>query len=188
MERTYRAMYRLGLIPWDREQIPQQLTQRIEGGTALRPGVALDIGCGTGRHAAYLADHGWEVTGIDVAPQAIDQARSRSTRVHWAVADLTDESITRVKERLARTATLILDVGCLHGLSEAGRASWGDTVNTVAAPGASLLIWATRPGARLSIGPRGIESSQVADSLGPSWKLTSEPSPSHWAEYRLVKP
>lgn len=45
-----------------------------------RPGRALDIGCGSGRDAVFLASEGWRVTAIDVLPDAIEMARSLSHR------------------------------------------------------------------------------------------------------------
>lgn len=47
----------------------------------LKPGTALDLGCGTGRDAAYLAMNGWQVTGLDRLPDAIERAESLA-RLH----------------------------------------------------------------------------------------------------------
>jgi len=61
--------------------------------TELRPGTALDAGCGTGAHAVLLAERGWTVTGVDVAPTALAAAAERAGRagasVRWVEADLT---------------------------------------------------------------------------------------------------
>ncbi|WP_194829391.1 bifunctional 2-polyprenyl-6-hydroxyphenol methylase/3-demethylubiquinol 3-O-methyltransferase UbiG [Nocardia sp. XZ_19_231] len=59
---------------------------------------ALDLACGEGRHALWLATHGWEVTAVDFSQVGIDKGRtvaarlSRSvrSRVHWQTADITD--------------------------------------------------------------------------------------------------
>jgi SAM-dependent methyltransferase len=56
------------------------------------PGRALDLGCGTGRNAVWLAEHGWQVTGVDFSPEALRQARERAAAqevaVDWVEADL----------------------------------------------------------------------------------------------------
>jgi SAM-dependent methyltransferase len=182
MERQYRLMHRLGLTPWDREGAPPMLVDLVEGPAALRPGRALDIGCGTGRDAVYLADHGWQVTAVDVSPHAIDKARRRSDDVRWHVADLGEPSMERVVEPLAGSVALVLDVGCLHGLDLDGRAAWGRAVNRVAAPHARLLLRAGRPRAGWSLTPQGIDSDSTAALLGPGWSDVDEGS-SGWSTY-----
>jgi ubiquinone/menaquinone biosynthesis C-methylase UbiE len=52
--------------------IVDQLLDELPG-----PGRALDAACGTGRHAATLADRGWDVVGIDTTPAMLDQARAK---------------------------------------------------------------------------------------------------------------
>jgi SAM-dependent methyltransferase len=44
----------------------------------LAPGNALDLACGSGRNALWLAEHGWQVTAVDAAPAAIEFLRSRA--------------------------------------------------------------------------------------------------------------
>ena len=60
----------------------------IETATKLTPGRALDLACGTGRNALWLAERGWTVTAIDGAPAAIEILQQRSPRVDARVADL----------------------------------------------------------------------------------------------------
>jgi SAM-dependent methyltransferase len=54
----------------------------------LAPGRALDLGCGAGRSAAWLADRGWDVTGVDFSETALGLARKAHPRVKWVLADL----------------------------------------------------------------------------------------------------
>ena len=62
-----------------------------EGGD-LPPGRALDLACGEGRNAIWLAEQGWQVTGVDFADVAIEKARAIAARrgvdVDFRVADL----------------------------------------------------------------------------------------------------
>jgi tellurite methyltransferase len=53
----------------------------VETANRLKPGKALDLACGTGRNALWLAAHGWNVTAIDAAPSAIDTLRNRASRL-----------------------------------------------------------------------------------------------------------
>jgi SAM-dependent methyltransferase len=58
----------------------------------FRPGRALDVACGTGRHALHLAEHGWQVTAVDASKIAIeillDRARQMNVQVDARLADL----------------------------------------------------------------------------------------------------
>jgi SAM-dependent methyltransferase len=58
----------------------------------LAPGRALDLGCGNGRHAMWLAERGWHVTAVDFSTEALRQARERAAAfgvdVDWVEADL----------------------------------------------------------------------------------------------------
>lgn len=60
----------------------------------LAPGRALDLACGEGRNAIWLAELGWQVTGVDFSEVAIAKARERATRdgvgVDFVCADLLD--------------------------------------------------------------------------------------------------
>jgi SAM-dependent methyltransferase len=60
----------------------------------LAPGRALDLACGEGRNAVWLARRGWQVAGVDFSEVAIEKARrlasARKADVDWIVADLLD--------------------------------------------------------------------------------------------------
>src|ERR1700709_1745409 len=57
----------------------------------LTPGTALDVGCGEGGDAIWLAEHGWDVTAIDVSTVALDRAAVEATKIGaeitWQQAD-----------------------------------------------------------------------------------------------------
>ena len=60
----------------------------------MAPGTALDVACGEGRNAIWLAEQGWRVTGVDFSSVALDKARTfatdRGVGVDWVRADLTN--------------------------------------------------------------------------------------------------
>jgi SAM-dependent methyltransferase len=59
---------------------------------ALAPGRALDLACGEGRNAVWLAGRGWDVTGVDFSAVGLRKAErlaaSRGVHVDWVLADL----------------------------------------------------------------------------------------------------
>ena len=58
----------------------------------LSPGRALDLACGEGRNAVWLAERGWRVTGVDFSQVGLDKAQrlaqERGVAVAWELADL----------------------------------------------------------------------------------------------------
>lgn len=75
----------------------------VETGTKLPPGNALDLACGAGRNALWLARNGWTVTAVDGAPAAIailrDRARIEGLAVDAHVADLKSGEFQIAPER-----------------------------------------------------------------------------------------
>ncbi len=68
----------------------------VEIAEKLAPGTAIDLACGAGRNALYLAQQGWAVTAVDGSEKAIELVRLRSAarglQVDTKVADLTDST------------------------------------------------------------------------------------------------
>ena len=71
----------------------QFLVQEVEG---LPPGRVLDVACGEGRNAIWLASRGWQASGVDFSPVGLDKGRriadQRGVAVTWIDADLADWS------------------------------------------------------------------------------------------------
>ena len=59
----------------------------------LKPGRALDLGCGSGANAIWLAQRGWQVTAVDFSEVAIEkgkvQAADKQVGVEYVVSDVT---------------------------------------------------------------------------------------------------
>ena len=62
----------------------------------LPTGRALELGCGEGGDAVWLAEQGWQVTAVDISPAAIERGRAAAAerglaeRIEWIAADLSD--------------------------------------------------------------------------------------------------
>ena len=176
----FKTFYRLGFVPWDGHPLAQSLRGLVEGDAALSPGTALDLGCGTGDNCIYLAKHGWQVTGVDFVAKALDKARAKAeankVNVNFARADVTRLSAEGVGSGFA----LIVDNGCLHGMSAEDRDAYVREVTAVAAPDARLLLVEFVPGA--SLGVPGIEPDDVKRRFAADWTLLSsgdEPALDH---------
>ena len=170
MSASYRIMYRLGIVPWEHTEPAGPLTALIEGPDALPPGDMLDVGCGTGHDAIYAARHDWNVTGVDIVPRALERTRRNARAVGAAVRFLeADISQAPPGELGAGNYTLLLDGGCLHGLTPPRLRHAAAVLTGAAKPGAVLLMFAFAPGRR-GPAPRGIDPSEVP-ALFPGWDL-----------------
>jgi hypothetical protein len=94
---------------------------------------------------------------------------------------VTDLAAVDPGSRLTGMVTLVLDNGCLHGLTGRRRGGWARSVDALAAPGCVLLVRAVRRGHR-GPGPRGIEPAELASLLGDSWLSAPVPAPG-WHRY-----
>ena len=78
MDRIYRDLP-LESIPWNIEEPPALLVEAVET-AQIKPCKAVDLGCGTGNYAVWLAGKGFDVTGIDISQEAIERARNLALR------------------------------------------------------------------------------------------------------------
>lgn len=195
MSLSYRLLYLLGLRPWERGGTPAPLRQLVEGPAALTPGKALDVGCGTGGPAVYLASHGWDVTGVEVVERALREARARAAAARVAPRFLRGD-VSRLTELpgLGDGFALVFDSGCFHGLGARERGTFAKGLARVAAPGATLLLFALAPGgAARPAAWRGVSDGELVAAFA-EWELvakTPDEGPSvlggarHW--YRLTR-
>jgi SAM-dependent methyltransferase len=65
----------------------------VETVKLLAPGRALDLACGAGRNALFLAEHGWSVVAVDGSPVAVDMIRNLHPRIEASVIDLQHEPL-----------------------------------------------------------------------------------------------
>jgi SAM-dependent methyltransferase len=108
------------------------LVAEVEG---LEPGRALDVACGAGRNAVWLAEQGWAVTGIDFSDVALANARGlaaeRGVEVEWVEADL---RVWEPPGTFDLVAVLYLQVPAEERRLVLGRAA------EAVAPGGTLLV------------------------------------------------
>lgn len=88
--RLWDEMYRSRARVWSGRPNPQLVVEAA----GLTPGTALDLGCGEGADALWLAERGWTVTAVDVSAVALERAAGRAAeseaghRVTWLQRDL----------------------------------------------------------------------------------------------------
>ncbi len=168
-------MYLVGKMPWDTGVVPPELVDLVEGPEALPAGRALDLGCGTGTNVVYLARHGWDATGVDYTPRAISRARRKASEAGVS-PKLVVGDVTRLRELgVGEGFSLLIDLGCFHGLSDEQRDAYVREVNAVATPTARYLISAFPPG-HGGPGPRGASREEIERRF-EGWELAWEHAP-----------
>jgi ubiquinone/menaquinone biosynthesis C-methylase UbiE len=170
----FRFFYRVGFTPWEGHPLAQGLRDLIEGTSttpALPTGSALDLGCGTGDCAIYLAKHGWKATGVDYVTKPLDKARAKAGTAGVSV-DFVRADVTKLShEGIGTGFQLIVDNGCLHNMSGGDREAYVREVSAVAAPDARLLIVAFPPGGRFGV--PGIDDAEIERRFTQGWGLLS---------------
>jgi 2-polyprenyl-3-methyl-5-hydroxy-6-metoxy-1,4-benzoquinol methylase len=122
--------------PWDTKAPKENVVAWQEGGWVH--GDVLDIGCGLGDNAIYLAKNGHNVTGLDISPTALTTAERRAkdagVTVKFAVTDSTK------LEGYTGAFDTIVDSGMFHCLDDDGKRSYAAAAHRATRPGATLLL------------------------------------------------
>jgi len=137
MKLFYDVVYRYFRAPWD-IGAREELVSLVESGR-IKPGRAIDLGCGAGANAIYLAENGFEVTGVDYAEAAIEKARARANGTGTQISFITDD-LTNLRY-ISGTFDFLLDYGTLDDLRLHQREPYLQNVLTLTHPGSHYLLW-----------------------------------------------
>ncbi len=145
--------YRSGDLPWDTGKPDEHLVRAVDE-YAIEPRRALEIGCGTGTNAIWLARQGFEVTGADIARTAINAARDKAAAagvaVSFLVCDILKEPVP------GGPFSFVFDRGCFHSFdSHPERVAFADAVAGLLDRGGLWFSEIGRP-------PPGLRSASVA--------------------------
>jgi SAM-dependent methyltransferase len=124
-------------IPWNIETPPEVLAGLVTSGK-VKPCRAIDLGCGAGNYAVWLAGLGFEVTGVDSSPNAIQIARTRAeekgVRCTFVAVDLLGDL-----HAVEGTFDFAYDYELLHHLLPEERAVYIRNVHRLTRPHATYL-------------------------------------------------
>lgn len=172
--------YRLGKPRWDTGITPPEIRQLIED-EKFPPGRALDIGCGTGTNAIYLAQHGFEVIGVDYMARAIQRARQKAQAANAAIEFRAADVMA--PGALGKPFDLILDIGCFHSLDPYGRVRYADNLVRWSHQGTLYLVYSffPRSGALRGI---GVSRDEMERLMSPNFRLLNFSADKDSAWYR----
>jgi SAM-dependent methyltransferase len=123
---------------WEYSHPSPELAMAVASGLARAGQVALDLGCGSGRDAVYLAQQGLRAIGVDLSACALELGRTQAAEAEVSV----DWRVGSVLELPVQDASVdfATDRGCCHHLPDPERRIYAREVMRVLKPGSRLLI------------------------------------------------
>lgn len=162
--------YQTAETPWDTGKPDDHLVAFIRSG-AIRQGRALDVGCGTGTNAIWLAGQGFSVFGADLAPLAIEKARAKLAE---AKLDCHFEQLDFLNDKLAEGHfDFVFDRGCFHVFDDVGdRERFAERVASLLAPGGRWLsLIGSTEGPERDWGPPRRSARDVVEAIEPALEI-----------------
>ncbi|MGD0982942.1 MAG: class I SAM-dependent methyltransferase [Acidimicrobiales bacterium] len=166
----YRLAYRFGKPRWDSTEPRSELEAVVTGRV---PGRALDLGCGTGANAIYLARQGWEVVGVDFVANAIETAKSRALSAGVTASFLLGDVAQLGKAGVRGPFDLLVDVGCYHAIPDGLRDAYAAGVAAVARESADFYLTGISepPASWRLLGAGGASSAEIRRRFGTDFVL-----------------
>jgi SAM-dependent methyltransferase len=147
---TYDLLYRAGVAGasrgWDRGPGPE-LVDLVGSGRitpdVLRPGRAVDLGCGTGSNVMFLAAHGFDAVGVDFSKAAIAMASEEAValsvadRARFVFGEVTADEIPGA----GGPFDLVVVYNTLQDLRGRARFALARTIHRLVRPGGKVVLW-----------------------------------------------
>ncbi|HEU5139581.1 MAG TPA: class I SAM-dependent methyltransferase [Bacillales bacterium] len=123
---------------WDLSYPSQELVAFVATINLPNGAEALDIGCGAGREAIFLAQQGLNTIGVDLSAEALkiaeERAKEARVKVDWRHGNVLDLPVED------RSVDLINDRGCFHVIAEEERDLFAREIVRILKPGGMMLL------------------------------------------------
>jgi SAM-dependent methyltransferase len=154
-------------LPWDSGTPDPMLVEMIES-RVIAPGRTLEVGCGTGTNAIYLAQHAFEVVGVDISPLAVERACAKANgRCRFETVDFLNQAVP------GRPFQFVFDRGCFHTFDEDHeRVRFAENVAAALVDGGIWLsLIGSTEGPSREIGPPRRTAREVMNAIEPSLEI-----------------
>jgi ubiquinone/menaquinone biosynthesis C-methylase UbiE len=149
--------------PWDTGRPSTELARVLDTGV-IPAGRTLELGCGSGTNAVYLAKRGFTVTAVDLSSLALEQASQRAKQagveVTWVEGD-----VTKLPD-LGPPFDFVFDRGCYHGVRRSNLAGFLETLRRVTGSGSKYLVLAGNANEPHEVGPPQVHEHELRQELG----------------------
>ncbi|MFA5189271.1 MAG: class I SAM-dependent methyltransferase [Verrucomicrobiia bacterium] len=159
IERDWNQTYRDPQAPpWDTGKPSTQLRLLLESG-AVKPCRALDLGCGTGTNAIFLAQQGFNATGVDLSEVAVQRALAKA-QTAGVTANFICASVLALPD-LGGPFEFVSDIGCFHTLAKDQRNAFVAQVTRVTQPGSVYFLLCGNAKEPLDPGPPTLSEEEI---------------------------
>lgn len=149
-----------GTPPWDVGH-PQPAFQALIKSGEIKPGRALDIGCGRGENAIMLAMSGFEVTGIDLIEDAISDAKAKAIERHVKLRFVTGDVLQMDRLFMEGEFDTVIDSGLFHVMMNEERPIFVRQVHRVLKAGGKYFMLCFSDKEPEGYGPRRVSKSEI---------------------------
>lgn len=155
---------------WDVDY-PQPAFQALIMSGEMKPGRALDVGCGRGENAIMLAKNGFDVTGIDLVKDAIADANSKAIERHVKVNFVVGDVLKM--DRLFREGEFdtVIDSGLFHVMTDEERPVFARQVHSVLRTGGKYFMLCFSDKEPAGYGPRRVSKAEIEQTFTPLFNI-----------------
>jgi len=155
--------YQTGQTPWDTGH-PSSELQRVLIEDQITANRAIEIGCGTGNNAVWLAQQGFDVTAVDLSPLAIERARRRALEAGVKVNFVAGDVLALAD--LGEPFSFFFDRGCYHAVRRLDVRGYLSTLERLTVPGSVGLVLAGNAREPHDPGPPVVSEGEIRSELG----------------------
>jgi SAM-dependent methyltransferase len=129
----------------------------------------LDVGCGIGEHALFLAERGHVACGVDPSMRAIARAQKRARERRLPVVFVVEELLQLA--RLGRSFDCAVDAGSFHRIEVASRPAYAAGLRAALRPGGRLFVLCFGDHERGRGGPRRVSQDELRATFAAGWRI-----------------
>ena len=159
-----------GTPPWDIGH-PQSVFEALIKNREIKPGRALDIGCGRGDNAIMLAMNGCDVTGIDIVEDTITDAKAKAIKHHVKVNFVVGNVLQMDHLFMEGEFDVVIDSGLFHAMMDEERAVFARQVWRVLKTGGKYFMLCFSDKEPEGYGPRRISKAEIERTFTPLFNI-----------------